>query len=53
MGIWKVDNVSSEEWHRRQMRRHCIRAWAITILEISAMGGIVWFVVWLWEQFGI
>ena len=53
MGLYKVDNVSSEEWHRRQMRRHNIQRWAITILEIAAMAGAIWLMVWMWEQFGI
>lgn len=46
MGIWKIDSVSSEEWHRRQMRRHSIRMWLITLAEIAAMVGIVLLMMW-------
>jgi len=53
MGIWKVDNVSSEEWHRRQMRWYSIKRWVITLLEIAAMVGVILFVIWIWEQYGI
>ena len=53
MGIWKVDNVSKEEWERRMMRRHSIKQWALTILELAAMAGIIWMVIWLWEKLGI
>ena len=48
MGLWKVDNVSSEEWHRQQLRRHDIRQWVITIVEILL---IVAFVVGMWLLF--
>jgi len=48
MGLWKVDNVSSEEWHRQQLRRHDIRQWVITIVEILL---IVAFVVGMWFLF--
>ena len=53
MGLYKIDNVSSEEWDRRMMRRHNIQRWVITILEIAAMAGAIWLMVWMWEQFGI
>ena len=46
MGIWKIDNVSSEEWHRRQMRRHNIKMWLITLVEIGAMVGVVLLMMW-------
>lgn len=41
MGIWKIDNVSSEEWERREMRRHNIRQWTITIVEIALLIGFI------------
>ena len=41
VGLWKVDNVSSEEWHRKQMRRHDIKQWVLTIIEIILMVGVV------------
>ena len=53
MGLYKIDNVSSEEWERRQWRRHELRSWGITVLEIAAMAGMVWLVIWLWGWLGI
>ena len=53
MGIWKVDNVSREEWERRMMRRNNIRSWVITLVEIAAMAGVIWMVIWLWNWLGI
>lgn len=54
MGLWKVDNVSSEEWHRRMMRRHDIRQWTITVIEILLLAGLVvgiWYLfMWASEQ---
>ena len=47
MGLYKIDNVSSEEWHRRQLRRHELKQWAITLLEIVALIGAVLFLMWL------
>ena len=53
MGLWKIDNVSSEEWQRREMRRHDIKMWLITILEICAMVGAVLLLMWLIRWLGI
>jgi len=54
MGLWKVDNVSSEEWQRRMMRRHDIRQWTITVIEILLLAGLVvgvWYLfMWASEQ---
>ena len=41
MGLWKVDNVSSEEWQRRMMRRHNMWRWFVTIMELALMAGMV------------
>ena len=53
MGIWKIDNVSSEEWERREMRRHNIRQWLITLAELAAMAGTVIGVIYLARWLGI
>ena len=53
MGLYKIDNVSREERERREMRRHSIRQWTITILEIGVIVGLVWLLVWAWEWLGI
>lgn len=51
MGIWKIDNVSSEERERREMRRHDIRQWLITLAELACMAaaviGVIHLVRWL------
>ena len=53
MGLWKVDNVSSEEWERRMLRRHDIKQWTITIIEIAGMVGAVIGIAWLMGFLGI
>jgi len=53
MGLWKIDNVSSEEWHRRQLRRHDIRQWAILLLQLCGMALAVYIVIWLIGWLGI
>ena len=57
MALWKTDSswerLSPEEWNRRMMRRHSIQRWAITILQIAGIAGVIWLMVWMWEQFGI
>ena len=50
MGLWKVDNVSSEEWHRRMMRRHSIQRWLITIGEIALMAVAIWWVIFVLKE---
>ena len=47
MGLYKIDNVSSEEWHRRQLRRHDLKQWGITLLEIGALVAVVLLLMWL------
>ena len=47
MCLWKVDNVSSEEWHRRQMRRHSIERWLITLGEIALMVVTIGWVIYV------
>ena len=56
MGLRKINNefrISPEEWQRRQMRRHSIRQWCITILQISGMVGSVVFLIWLMKWLGV
>ena len=50
MGIWKIDNVSSEEWHRRQMRRDSIKKWLILLLQLALMAGAALVAAWIAEQ---
>ena len=53
MGLYKIDNVSSEEWDRRMMRRHSRIRWMITMAEIAALAGAIWLLIWLWNWVGI
>ena len=53
MGIWKIDNVSSEEWERREMRRHNIRQWLVTLAELACMAGAVIGLIYLVRWLGI
>ena len=50
MGLYKIDNVSKEEWERRMMRRHSIQRWIITLLEILFMVGVVLALIWIANQ---
>ena len=47
MGIWKIDNVSSEEWHRRQMRRESIKKWLILLCQLALMAVAALVAIWV------
>lgn len=47
MGLWKVDSVSREEWHRRMLRRHRIRQGFIVVGEILLIVVAVWWIAWV------
>ena len=53
MGLYKIDDVSREERERREMRRHSIKMWAITLLEIGALAAVIALLIWAWEWLGI
>ena len=46
MGLWKIDNVSSEEWSRRMMRRHRIMTALEFVLLIALCVGMWFLVIW-------
>ena len=52
MGLRKINDgqfrISPEEWQRRQMRRHNIKQWTLTIIEILLLTA---FVVGMWQLF--
>lgn len=50
MGLWKIDNVNREEWERREMRRHNIRQWVITLVQLALIAGAVLVIVWLCQE---
>ena len=47
MGLYTIDNVSSEEWHRRQMRRNSIKKWLILLLQLALMAGAALVAIWI------
>lgn len=53
MGLWTIDNVIQQERERKAMRRHERRQWAITIIEILALAGLIAGAVWLIRWLGI
>lgn len=50
MGLWKVDNVNRDSWERREMRRHNLRQWLITIGQLLLMAGAVLLIIWLCQE---
>lgn len=50
MGLWKIDNVSRDEWQRRMMRRHHIHQWLVLIGQIALMAGAVLLIIWLCRE---
>lgn len=50
MGLWKIDNVSSEEWERREIRRNSIHKWLILIGQLILIAGAVAVIVWLCQE---
>lgn len=53
MGLYKIDNVSSEEWHKRKLRRHEIRQWIILLLQMAGLAIAVMVMIWLIGWLGI
>lgn len=46
MGLRRIDEspkqLSPDEWCRREMRKHNIQRWLITMVEIAFMAAVVW-----------
>ena len=49
MGIPRIDDHASD-WERREMRRHNLKQWAITIGEMLMMVGVIYLIVWLCSE---
>ena len=51
MGLRRIDEsqkqLSPDEWCRREMRKHNIQRWAITLLELAGIAGVVWLMFFL------
>lgn len=53
MGLYTIDDVCKKESERREMRRHSIRQWLITLVELAFMAGTVIGVIYLARWLGI
>ena len=57
MGLRRITgeqfNISPEEWHRRQIRKHEIKQWLITIVEILGIVAFVILSIWLIRWLGV
>ena len=57
MGLRKVSDgqfsISPEEWNRRELRKHDIRQWCITICQISGLVAFILFSIWLFRWLGV
>ena len=47
MPMWKIDNISREEWERRMLRRYRVRQWAVLAVEIALIVGAYFLFEWL------
>ena len=53
MGLTRIDDqpkMSASEWERREMRRHNIKMWLITLGEIALIAGLVYLMLWLGDE---
>jgi len=57
MGLRRITGhqfpISPEEWHKRQIRIHELKKWAITILQIVGIVGFVILSLWIIEWLGV
>lgn len=57
MGLRRITGeqfpISPEEWQKRQMHRHSIKQWTITIIKILGMVGFVVGSIWLIRWLGV
>lgn len=54
MGLIRIDEspkqLSPDEWCRREMRKHTIQRWLITLAEIAGIALVVWLMIYFfWE----
>lgn len=51
MGLRRIDEspkpLSPDEWCRREMRKHNLQRWAITLLELAGIALVVWLMFFL------
>ena len=57
MGLRRITGeqfpISPEEWHKRQIRRHELKQWAITIIQIIGIIAFVLLSIWLIQWLGV
>ena len=52
MGLMRIDErpkMSASEWEMREMRKHSIKRWIITIIEIAGIAGVI-YAIWFVSQ---
>ena len=51
MGLRRIDEnpkqLSPDEWCKREMRKHNIQRWLITLLELAGIAFIVWLMIYM------
>lgn len=56
MGLRRIDEspkpLTPEEWNRREIRRHSIQRWLITLAEIAFMAAVFWAFLWMIGEVG-
>jgi hypothetical protein len=54
MGLRRIDEspkqLSPDEWCRREMRKHTIQRWVITIIEIAFMAAVIYGMIYFFGE---
>lgn len=54
MGLRRIDEspkqLSPEEWCRREMRKHNLQRWLITLAEIAGIALVVWLMIYMFGE---
>ncbi len=54
MGLRRIDEcpkqLSPDEWCRREMRKHNIQRWLITLAEIAGIALVVWLMIYFFGE---
>lgn len=56
MGLRRIDEspkpLSPDEWCRREMRKHTIQRWLITLAEIAGIALVMWLMIYFFGEVG-
>lgn len=54
MGLRRIDEnpkqLSPDDWCKREMRKHTIQRWLITLAELAGIAFIVWMMIYLFGE---